>query len=190
MKLTSWDESKLPTLSFNLEFRSMHFYRCKSIYIGVRIMKIRFENKKRKKERDFHYFIFTALKNAGRLICGDPDLVAAVQHDAIDDWRGNSRERLPELRRSLADRHLRAGDLAYLLEPDLKEARGGLRDINALRAISRSGAASISLEHISTAESVLNNAREALHTVTNRDKDRLLFQEQDKVAELLKYQLS
>ena len=110
-----------------------------------------------------------------------------MQHDAIDDWRGNSRERLPELRRSLADRHLRAGDLAYLLEPDLKEARGGLRDINALRAIARSGAVSISLEHISTAESVLNNAREALHTVTSRDKDRLLFQEQDKVAELLKY---
>ncbi|CAB4557702.1 unannotated protein [freshwater metagenome] len=110
-----------------------------------------------------------------------------MQHDAIDDWRGNSRERLPELRRSLTERHQRAGDLAYLLEPDLKEARGGLRDINALRAISLSGAVTVSLEHISSAESVLNNAREALHTVTGRDKDRLLFQEQDKVAELLKY---
>jgi len=122
-----------------------------------------------------------------RLICGDPDLVAGVQHDAIDDWRGNSRERLPQLRASLSERHERAGDLAYLLEPDLKEARGGLRDINALRAISLSGAVTVSLEHISSAESVLNNAREALHLVTGRDKDRLLFQEQDKVAELLKY---
>ncbi len=122
-----------------------------------------------------------------RLICGDPDLVAGVQHDAIDDWRGNSRERLPQLRASLSERHERAGDLAYLLEPDLKEARGGLRDINALRAISLSGAVSVSLEHISAAESILMNAREALHTVTGRDKDRLLFQEQDKVAELLKY---
>jgi [protein-PII] uridylyltransferase len=122
-----------------------------------------------------------------RLICGDADLVAAVQHDAIDDWRSNSRERLPQLRSSLIERHKRAGDLAYLLEPDLKEARGGLRDINALRAISMSGALSVSLEHISNAESVLMSAREALHTVTGRDKDRLLFQEQDKVAELLKY---
>ena len=122
-----------------------------------------------------------------RLICGDPDLVAGVQHDAIDDWRGNSRERLPQLRASLSERHERAGDLAYLLEPDLKEARGGLRDINALRATSLSGAVSVSLEHISAAESILMNAREALHTVTGRDKDRLLFQEQDKVAELLKY---
>ena len=122
-----------------------------------------------------------------RLICGDADLVAAVQHDAIDDWRSNSRERLPQLRSSLIERHKRAGDLAYLLEPDLKEARGGLRDINALRAISISGAALVSLEHISNSESVLMSAREALHTVTGRDKDRLLFQEQDKVAELLKY---
>jgi len=122
-----------------------------------------------------------------RLICGDPDLVAAVQHDAIDDWRSNSRERLPQLRQSLTERHLRAGDLAYLLEPDLKEARGGLRDINALRAIALSGAVTVSLEHISAAESILMSAREALHTVTGRDKDRLLFQEQDKVASLLKY---
>ena len=122
-----------------------------------------------------------------RFICGDADLVAAVQHDAIDDWRNNSRERLPQLRNSLNERHKRAGDLAYLLEPDLKEARGGLRDINALRAISISGAVSVSLEHISNAESVLMSAREALHIVTGRDKDRLLFQEQDKVAELLKY---
>jgi [protein-PII] uridylyltransferase len=122
-----------------------------------------------------------------RLICGDADLVAAVQRDAIDDWRSNSRQRLPQLRLSLGERHSRAGDLAYLLEPDLKEARGGLRDINALRAISISGAVAVSLEHISNAESVLMSAREALHTVTGRDKDRLLFQEQDKVAEVLKY---
>jgi len=42
---TLWDESKLPTLSFDLEFRSIHFYRFKSIYIDVRIMKIMCENK-------------------------------------------------------------------------------------------------------------------------------------------------
>jgi len=122
-----------------------------------------------------------------RFICGDADLVSAVQHDAIDDWRSRSRERLPQLRLSLSERHLRAGELAYLLEPDLKEARGGLRDITALRAISQSGAVSVSLGQVSAAESILMNAREALHEVTGRDKDRLLFQEQDKVAEVLNY---
>ncbi|CAN2207488.1 GlnD UTP,GlnB (protein PII) uridylyltransferase [Candidatus Nanopelagicaceae bacterium] len=122
-----------------------------------------------------------------RLICGDADLVAAVQNDAIADWREKSRERLPQLRASLIERHLRSGELAYLLEPDLKEARGGLRDITALRAVALSGAVSVSLEQVSAAESVLMNAREALHEVTGRDKDRLLFQEQDKVAENLEY---
>jgi [protein-PII] uridylyltransferase len=122
-----------------------------------------------------------------RLICGDADLVAAVRLDAIDDWRSRSRERLPQLRASLAERHLRVGELAYLLEPDLKEARGGLRDITALRAIALSGAVSVPLGQVSAAESILMNAREALHEVTGRDKDRLLFQEQDKVAENLEY---
>jgi [protein-PII] uridylyltransferase len=122
-----------------------------------------------------------------RFICGDADLVAAVQHDAIDEWRHRSRDRLPELRKSLSKRHERAGELAYLLEPDLKEARGGLRDITALRAVALSGSVMVSLEHISGAESILMNVREALHIVTNRDKDLLLFQEQDKVAELLSY---
>ena len=122
-----------------------------------------------------------------RLVCGNPDLVAAVQVDAIDEWRRNSKRRLPELEKSLNERHERVGELAYLLEPDLKEARGGLRDITAIRAINKSAAISIPIERISFAESILANVREALHIVSGRDKDKLLFQEQDKVAQYLDY---
>ena len=61
-----------------------------------------------------------------RLVCGNPDLVAAVQVDALESWRKNSKSRLSELEQSLLERHQRVGELAYLLEPDLKEARGGL----------------------------------------------------------------
>ena len=122
-----------------------------------------------------------------RLVCGNPDLVAAVQVDAIDEWRKNSKRRLPELEKSLNERHERVGELAYLLEPDLKEARGGLRDITAIRAINKSASISIPIERISFAESILANVREALHIVSGRDKDKLLFQEQDKVAEYLDY---
>lgn len=122
-----------------------------------------------------------------RLIAGDASLVASVQHNAIDDWRRDSRRRLGELKVLLADRHERSGELAYLLEPDLKEARGGLRDIVALRAIAMSGAIDIPLERISVAESSLLSIREALHIQSGRTKDRLLFQEQDKVAAVLSY---
>lgn len=122
-----------------------------------------------------------------RLIAGNPDLVAGVQLDALDFWRKNAKENLAGLHKSLQERHVRAGELAYLLEPDLKEARGGLRDIQALRAISLSAAIAVPLEKISWAEGTLNNVRESLHIASGRGKDRLLFQEQDKVAKLLDY---
>lgn len=122
-----------------------------------------------------------------RLVAGDADLVAAVQSDAIDDWRRDSKRRLEQLQKSMQERHERAGELAYLLEPDLKEARGGLRDINALRAVALSGSVEVPIERISHAEAVLNNVREALHIVSGRGRDQLLFQEQDKVAEFLNY---
>ena len=122
-----------------------------------------------------------------RLVCGDADLVALVQADNLENWHKNARNRLTELRESLSSRHERSGELAYLLEPDVKEARGGLRDINALRAISLSGAVRVPLERISWAESKLNDIREALHVTSGRNKDRLLFQEQDAVAAKLKY---
>jgi [protein-PII] uridylyltransferase len=122
-----------------------------------------------------------------RLIAGNPDLVASVQLDALDFWRKNAKENLANLQKSLQERHVRAGELAYLLEPDLKEARGGLRDIQALRAISLSAAIAVPLEKISWAEGTLNNVRETLHIASGRGKDRLLFQEQDRVAKLLDY---
>ena len=122
-----------------------------------------------------------------RLIAGNSDLVAGVQLEALDFWRKNAKENLANLHKSLQERHVRAGELAYLLEPDLKEARGGLRDIQALRAISLSAAIAVPLEKISWAEGTLNNVRESLHIASGRGKDRLLFQEQDKVAKLLNY---
>jgi hypothetical protein len=120
-----------------------------------------------------------------RYICGNADLVAAVEVDALESWRKNSRKFLPQLEASLTERHQRMGELAYLLEPDIKEARGGLRDITALRAIATSSAISVPIGRVSIAESTLANVREALHIASGRDKDKLLFQEQDKVAQVL-----
>ena len=122
-----------------------------------------------------------------RLVAGDADLVSGVQRESVNSWQKNSRLRLPELKASMTTRYERAGELAYLLEPDIKEARGGLRDITALRAIALAGVVPVPLERISWAELTINNVREALHQVTGRNKDRLLFQEQDKVAAVLGY---
>jgi len=122
-----------------------------------------------------------------RLVAGDADLAAAAQIDAINLWRKDASRYLPELKESMKIRHERSGELAYLLEPDLKEARGGLRDINSIRAIALSGAVVPSIERISIAESTILKIRDSLHTLTGNSKDRLYFQEQDKIAEQLAY---
>jgi [protein-PII] uridylyltransferase len=122
-----------------------------------------------------------------RLICGYSDIVTDVQSMALDAWRDGADKYLPMLETTLEERYQRNGELAYLLEPDLKESRGGLRDITALRATNLSGAVRLPMERISQAESLLSTVREALHMASGRDKDKLLFTEQDKVAALLNY---
>ena len=122
-----------------------------------------------------------------RLICGDPDPVAHLQADNLELWRRDSRRYLQELKESMRIRHEKSGELAYLLEPDLKEARGGLRDINSIRCIARSDVQLPTLERIATAESTLLKIRDSLHTLTGNSKDRLFFREQDTLAEILGY---
>ena len=122
-----------------------------------------------------------------RFIAGDRELFENVQRDALEDWRFFFKNHYASLVTTLAERHQRAGDLAYLLEPDLKESKGGLRDAAVLRAIASAGVIDIALDRISNAESILSSVREELHLGTNRSKDKLLFQEQDKIAAKLKY---
>lgn len=74
------------------------------------------------------------------------------------------------------------GELQFLLEPDLKEARGGLRDATALRAVAASWVADAPREGLAEARRTLLDARDALHLTTGRATDRLALQEQDQVA--------
>ncbi|WP_181796991.1 nucleotidyltransferase domain-containing protein, partial [Streptomyces sp. WELS2] len=67
-----------------------------------------------------------------RHVAGDTTLTAGLRTAVLTDWRNQAPKRLPELRELCAERAARQGELRYLLEPDLKEARGGLRDATAL----------------------------------------------------------
>jgi [protein-PII] uridylyltransferase len=122
-----------------------------------------------------------------RFISGNQDLFAEVESEALQSWRKNIKKNLPQLKVSIRERAERSGELAFLLEPDLKEARGGLRDINALRAIEKSGALSISLDRVAAAEALLSNVRDCLHSILTKPRDQLMLTEQDQVAEILKY---
>ncbi|MEU4278656.1 [protein-PII] uridylyltransferase [Streptomyces tanashiensis] len=117
-----------------------------------------------------------------RPLAGDHGLVAALRTTVLADWRNQAPRRLPELDALCRERAERMGELQYLLEPDLKEARGGLRDAQVLRAVAASWLADAPREGLDTARRRLLDARDALHRATGRATDRLALQEQDAVA--------
>ena len=117
-----------------------------------------------------------------RHVAGDESLSATLREAVLADWRGFARRRLPELFASCAERAERAGDLAFSLEPDLKESRGGLRDLVALRAVAASWVADVRHEGLDEARQSLLDVRDALHDVTGRATDRLVLQDQEAVA--------
>ncbi|MER7193425.1 [protein-PII] uridylyltransferase [Streptomyces flaveolus] len=117
-----------------------------------------------------------------RHLAGDLGLTASLRTAVLADWRNQAPKRLPELRELCAERAERQGELQYLLEPDLKEARGGLRDATALRAVAASWLADAPREGLADARRRLLDVRDALHLTTGRATDRLALQEQDQVA--------
>ncbi|WAZ24366.1 [protein-PII] uridylyltransferase [Streptomyces cinnabarinus] len=117
-----------------------------------------------------------------RHIAGDLGLTAGLRTAVLADWRNQAPKRLPELQELSAERAERQGELQYLLEPDLKEARGGLRDATILRAVAASWLADAPREGLDDARRRLLDVRDALHLATGRATDRLALQEQDQVA--------
>ncbi len=117
-----------------------------------------------------------------RPLAGDHDLVVRTRAQLLADWRGGIRRRLPALLDVLVERVERFGEIANLLEPDLKEARGGLRDVTVLRALAASWATDRPHGEVDAAHTLLLDVRDALHVVTGRGVDRLLLADQDAVA--------
>ena len=120
-----------------------------------------------------------------RHVAGDPELTSALRVGALEDWRASAGTRLAELQALHVERTERSGELAFLLEPDLKEARGGLRDVHAIQAIAAAWVAPGPGPRVRAAYESIMDARHALHEITGRPTDRLVLQEQDEVARVL-----
>ena len=120
-----------------------------------------------------------------RHVAGDPALSRRLREAAGQRWRSAAARRLPELRESCRRRAERYGELAFLLEPDLKEARGGLRDGHAVGSVAATWISGGLPEAAQGAYHLLLDARDALHHSNGGHSDRLGLQDQDDVAERL-----
>ena len=120
-----------------------------------------------------------------RHVAGDPDLTTRLREGALEDWRSNARTRLAELKALYDERARLHGELAFLLEPDLKESHGGQRDVHAIQAIAAAWVAPAPGPKVRAAYEQIMDARHVLHDVTGRRLDRLVLEEQDEVARVL-----
>lgn len=138
-----------------------------------------------------------------RPIAGDPTLGVTLRERAF--CQVFEKSRLPDfvarLRAEAAARHQRLHDSVYLLEPDVKNGAGGLRDLDlglwaagarwktaGLDELLAAGALSErEVAAIAGAMEFLWTVRNRLHRNAGRRSDRLTFNEQEAIAKDLGY---
>ena len=118
-------------------------------------------------------------------VAGDRDLVTMTRSMLARDWRATARRRLDLVLVAMNERHARFDTVSQSLEPDLKEAQGGLRDMAVLRALAQAWLADRPHGDVDTAHAVLLDVRDAVHVVAGRPRDRLVAQDRAAVAALL-----
>ncbi len=119
-----------------------------------------------------------------RHLAGDPALTGLVREQAISRWRRSAPAKLPELRELARARWRSRGDASFLLEPDLKDCRGGLRDWVGLRALASAQVVDLS-PAVRAAGVELLDVRAEVHRLAGRSADVLRAQDRDSVARAL-----
>lgn len=104
---------------------------------------------------------------------------------------------IKEIMQDVDKRHKKSGDSAYLLEPDIKEGKGGLRDMQTLRWLAKASlriAEMLELKRIMSKEEYaqlikaydfLLKLRVCLHSISRRRNDILSFEFHKPAAEMM-----
>ncbi|MEQ1547182.1 MAG: [protein-PII] uridylyltransferase [Chakrabartia sp.] len=146
--------------------------------------------------------IRTALLES-RYVWGDQALYdeasARFQSDVV---AGSARTFITEKLAERDARHKRMGDSRYVVEPNLKEGKGGLRDLHTLfwigkyvhrvnsvaELVDRGLLSAAELRQFQKAENFLWAVRCHLHVVAKRAEERLTFDVQREIAARMRYQ--
>jgi [protein-PII] uridylyltransferase len=153
------------------------------------------------KEASDDLTVATTLMEA-RLLAGPEALFNAMLRSIAADRMWPSTEFFAEKRKEQIARHHRYHDTAYNLEPNVKGSPGGLRDIQMIGWVAKRhfGATTLAelvdhrfltpgqLQRLEDGQTFLWRVRFGLHVLTGRREDRLLFDHQIKLANLLGYE--
>jgi [protein-PII] uridylyltransferase len=145
--------------------------------------------------------VMTTLLEA-RCISGDAQLFEAMRAALAPERVWPVREFFEAKLAEQAERHLKANDTAYNLEPNVKTGPGGLRDIQTIAWVAKRhfGANTLDelarqhfltpaeLRRLKQAQAFLWKVRFGLHVMTGRHEDRLLFDHQIKLARTFGYE--
>ncbi|MBV8976902.1 MAG: [protein-PII] uridylyltransferase [Alphaproteobacteria bacterium] len=144
--------------------------------------------------------IQTALLEA-RLIAGDAALFAAMR---AEFWKQAAGAGAAFVQAKLAERdarHRRQGESRYLVEPNIKEGKGGLRDLQTLywigkflfrvenprELVAHQLFSAAEFESFNRAEAFLWDVRVRLHDLSGRAEERLSFDVQPALAAAMGY---
>jgi [protein-PII] uridylyltransferase len=137
-----------------------------------------------------------------RLLAGPDFLFQAMRRALAQDNVWSSQAFLEAKVAEQQARHHRHHDTAYNLEPNVKASPGGLRDIQTIGWVAKRhfGAETLDelvdhgfltaaeLRKLRTAQAFLWRVRFALHVITGRREDRLLFDHQIRLAKTFGYE--
>ena len=137
-----------------------------------------------------------------RLLQGSSRLFSQLPERIGPDRMWNSADFFRAKLQEQLDRHARYHDTAYNLEPNVKGSPGGLRDIQMISWLARRHLGAKSLDELvahdfltegqlrilTAGKAFLWRIRFALHMLTGRREDRLLFDHQVKLAHLFGYE--
>jgi len=145
--------------------------------------------------------VMTTLLEA-RLLAGNAALLAEMRIALGPERVWPVKEFFEAKVREQSDRHLKAHDTAYNLEPNVKTGPGGLRDIHTIAWVAKRHFGSDTLDGLAThgflsaaelrrlkqAQAFLWKVRFGLHVLNGRREDRLLFDHQIRLAQTFGYE--
>ncbi|MFT4127775.1 MAG: [protein-PII] uridylyltransferase [Gordonia sp. (in: high G+C Gram-positive bacteria)] len=129
-----------------------------------------------------------------RHIAGDEDLSSLLIGGVRQQWRTDIRNRFPAVVDHARDRWRRSGDIAHRAEPDLKNGRGGLRDVQLLGALAiaqlTDGMGGLRPDSPGAGPQVayqrLLDIRTELHRIAGRPREQVRAQDADEIGAALR----